>query len=179
MHPVIGPLLKKETIEKTLVVGLSLVLLFVLRARFGGAKATVDNPPVQSRPAAVGTVSPVAAMPRPGAVEARPESARRPRALPHDLDETPPAIGRDLFAPRNPLADPWRTAPAGGREASRREPELQAIFLGGESPLAIINDEVVAAGGTVQGSQVKAIGKNEVVLSRDGKQRTLYLYPEE
>lgn len=68
------------------------------------------------------------------------------------------------------IAPGERVAPTGGLK-------LQSILISPERRAAIISGHVIRLGESVQGHRLVAIGEGAVVLTMDGKSRTLRLFP--
>lgn len=80
------------------------------------------------------------------------------------------------------LADPFIAPEMEGEPAGPVETQamplpnfsVQGVIWGGSLPQAIINDQVVKIGDTIQGAKVISIGKEGVGLLFDGRQHNLY-----
>lgn len=154
---------KIESIKIYIVIGLALILVTVgyfQLVRKKPANATVESPsvtaPVQSDVNSVLRKSP------------RSESWRKSPAA-----EPLRPIVRDIFVPLRSL----KKAETGTAEQEPSKPglslKLRATIVGGERPIAIINDRFVRAGDSIGEYTVVRIGKTEVLLDANNRQMAL------
>ena len=81
------------------------------------------------------------------------------------------------------LRDPTRPPPAAGARAVPGRIEhpawvLQSVLISPERRYAIINDEVVALGGSIAGAELVAVAEERVTLRTQEGLRILRLYPD-
>ncbi|MDX1764150.1 MAG: hypothetical protein R3231_07510 [bacterium] len=170
MFAELKPLWTKSNMEKAMVVVLSMVLLFVLKARFYGGQATIPSPaPGAVVSAAPVSVRPAAVQPSMGVSGSTVKEVEAP--LTGQRNETLQAsMKRDLFTPLSAIYEAKKRRE---EEADLWEPELQAILFDTTDPMAIINNQVVAVGTAIDKFEVIHIGTQEVVLSQGGSKRVL------
>lgn len=78
-------------------------------------------------------------------------------------------LTRDLFAPVMARKAPVRTATAVRPKSTvKKLPELSAVFIGGEKPLAVIDGRAVGEGDDVNGYRVVRIVPDGVIVEREG-----------
>ena len=154
---------KIESIKIYIVIGLALVLVTVgyfQLVRKKPANATVESPPVtasvQSDVNSVLQKSP------------RSDSWRKAPAA----DSLRPIV-RDIFVPLKSL----KKTEIGTTEQEPSRPgrslKLRGTIVGGDSPIAIINDRFVRAGDSIGEYKVVRIGKTEVVLDAGNREMAL------
>ncbi len=86
----------------------------------------------------------------------------------------PSSLKRDLFSSGRSM-DKVKRNPD---KKELKNLELKATIIDGQDPLAIIGDEVLGIGGSVEGLKVTAIKNNEVTLSKGGSQYILRMKKE-
>jgi hypothetical protein len=160
---------KIESIKIYIVIGLALVLVIVgyfRLVRKKPANDTVESPYVTA------------------SVQSDVNSVLRnsPRS---DSWRTSPAaeplrpIVRDIFAPLKSL----KKAETGTTEQQPSRPgrslKLRGTIVGGESPIAIINDRFVRAGDSIGEYKVVRIGKTEVLLDAGNREMALEMGKDE
>ncbi len=94
------------------------------------------------------------------------------------------ALGSHGVAWSQPRLDPTRPAtawlkvqPTNPDSAANVEPILQLWLLGSSRKYAIINGHLVSPGSSYDGYRLVAIQPDKVVLSNDGRSRTLSMHP--
>jgi hypothetical protein len=154
---------KIESIKIYIAIGLALVLVIVgyfRLVRKPPANATVESPSVT-----VSVQSDVNSVLR---KSPRSDSWRKAPAA-----ESLRPIVRDIFIPLKPL----KKAETDTTEQKPSRPgqslKLRGTIVGGESPIAIINDRFVRAGDSIGDYTVVRIGKKEVVLDAGNREMAL------
>jgi type II secretory pathway component PulC len=155
---------KSERVKIYLIVILSMVLIVVVYFRFFHKKTTHAAVPARYKAQVARLVVPQVQLPDV-------QTARQPeRAAP----ESKLAVTRDIFKPLKappPQKDvqPLKQKPSKPTLSLK----LKGTILGGEQPIAVINDQFVHTGDWIAEYQVVRIAKDEVVLSSDAHQMVL------
>jgi hypothetical protein len=159
---------KREKIKLMLVIGLSVVFVAIAYFRFMPRKGSS----AVAAPAAF-VADPQVAMPR---VEIK---NRQIDPAPTSSDAVMRRfVKRDIFAPLNiPLPEKVEKNPSGQKPAMKPPPEpasrpafiFGGTIVGGDKPIAIINNHFVHTGDSISGFKVVRIGKFEVQLASKNK----------
>lgn len=79
---------------------------------------------------------------------------------------------------RDPTRPPGASAKGGAAKTERLGWILQSVLISPERRYAIINDEVVAMGGSIAGAELVAIAEERVTLRTREGLRVLHLFPD-
>ena len=162
----------KENIKILIMIGMAIILIVVLKNRFGETSAE------KSDSSAVGHETGMEAQNQAGtlAYDKRiPEKTpARSQKVKFNRFKQPPFLKRDLFSSGNPVFKPIRKT----EQMDGSNLELTATIIDGQGALAIIGNEVLGMGEMVNGLRVTAIKKNEVILSKGKKQHVLRIKEE-
>jgi len=157
----------KENIKILFMIGMAIVLVFVLKNRFGGTEAENSD---SSAASYENRMEPQTEIAMGGYDKRIPKKApARSKAMKFKSPEPPPFLKRDLFSSRYSGLNPIRKS----EETEEVNLELKATIIDGRDPLAIIGNEVLGLGEFIKGAEVIAIKNNVAILSRDGKQYVL------
>jgi hypothetical protein len=155
---------KSERVKIYLIVILSTVLIVVVYFRFFHKKTTHAAVPARYKAQVARLVVPQVQLPNV-------QTAKQPEM---SAPESNRAVTRDIF---KPLKAP---PPQKDVQQLKQKPskptvslKLKGTILGGEQPIAVINDQFVHAGDWIAEYQVVRIAKDEVVLSSDAHQMVL------
>jgi hypothetical protein len=159
---------KREKIKLMIVVGLSVVFVIIAYFRF---VAKNESPAVQVPAASV--ADPQAAIPR---IEIK---NRQSDPEPASSDVIVRRfVKRDIFTPINiPVAEKIKKKPPAQEPAKQSPPEpislpsfkLGGTIVGGDKPIAIINNQFVRTGDLMNGFKVVRIGKFGVQLASENR----------
>jgi len=162
----------KENIKILFMIGMAIILLVILKIRFGGKAVHTSGSSVAGYEAEMKT---------PVQDSVRVDNKKMPERAPARAENVmyrgpkpPPFLKRDLFTSRNPVTKPKRKT----GKVEKVNLELTATIIDGQGALAIIGNEVFGMGDMVQGLRVTSIKKNEVVLSKGKRQHVLRLKEE-
>jgi len=162
----------KENIKILIMIGMAIILIVVLKNRFGGTSAEKsDSSKVRYE---TGMESQAQAATRDNYKRIPEKSPERSQKVKFSGLKPPPFLKRDLFASRIPVTNPKRKA----EQMEEVKLELTATIIDGQGALAIIGNEVLGMGEMVNGLRVTAIKKNEVILSKGKKQHVLRIKEE-
>ena len=160
---------KIESIKIYIVIGLALVLVIVGYFRLFHKKPANDT--VVSPSVTASVQSDVNSVLR--------KSPRRESWHKSPAAESLRPIVRDIFVPLKSL----KKAETGTTEQEPSRPgrslKLRGTIVGGENPIAIINDRFVRAGDTIGEYKVVRIGKTEVLLDTDNREMALEMGKDE
>jgi len=155
---------KPERVKIYLIVVLSMVLIVVVYFRFFHKKTTHAAVPARYKARVARLVVPQVRLPNV-------QTAKQPEM---SAPESKPAIARDIFKPLN------TPPPKKDIQQPKQRPSkptvalnLKGTIVGGEQPIAVINDQFVHTGDWIAEYQVVRIAKNEVVLIADTHQMVL------
>jgi len=162
----------KENIKILFMIGMAIILLVILKIRFGGKAVHTSGPSVAGYEAEMKT---------PVQDSVRVDNKKMPERAPARTENVmfrgpkpPPFLKRDLFTSRNPVTKPKRKT----GKVEKVNLELTATIIDDQGALAIIGNDVFGMGDMVQGLRVTSIKKNEVILSKGKKQHVLRLKEE-
>lgn len=155
---------KPERVKIYFIIALSIVLIVVVYFRFIHKKTTHAAVPARYKARVARLVVPQVQLPRS-------QTAKGPHMT---APESKITIARDIF---KPLKTP---PPKKDIQQPKRQPskptvalKLKGTIVGGEQPIAVINDQFVHTGDWIAEYQVVRIAKNEVFLSSDAHQMVL------
>jgi hypothetical protein len=155
---------KPERVKIYLIVALSIVLIVVVYFRFFHKKKTHAAVPARYKAQVARLVVPQVQLPN------APRAKQPEGAAP----EANRAMTRDIF---KPLKAP---PPKKEIQQTKQKPskptvslKLKGTILGGEKPIAVINDRFVHTGDWIAEYQVVRIAKDEVALTSDAHQMVL------
>jgi len=158
---------KSDQIKIYVVIGLSLVLIIGAYFRFIHGK-------VRSVKDVTASTAPLAQLNVPVINKEKPKNRRSGGS---SVDNYLPASIRDIFSPLKSSPD---------KESRPKEQEeevssftLKGTIVGGEKPIAIINDKFVRTGDWIGEYRVARIGKKEVLLDSDGEKVVLEILKNE
>jgi hypothetical protein len=155
---------KSERVKICLIVILSMVLIVVVYFRFFHKKTTHAAVPARYKAQVARLVVPQVQLPNV-------QTAKKPEGA---VPESNRAVTRDIF---KPLKAPPPQKDVQQLEQKPSKPtvslKLKGTILGGEQPIAVINDQFVHTGDWIAEYQVVRIAKDEVVLSSDAHQMVL------
>ncbi len=162
----------KENIKILVMIGMAIVLVVILKIRFGGKAVHTSDASVAGYKAGMETAA---------QDSVRAENRRMPERAPARIENVmfrgpkpPPFLKRDLFSSRNLVTKPKRKA----KKVEKVDLDLTATIIDGQGALAIIGNEVFGMGDMVQGLRVTSIKNNEVTLSK-GKRKHIIRIKEE
>lgn len=155
---------KSERVKIYLIVALSIVLLVVVYFRFLHKKKTHAAVPARYKAQVARLVVPQVQLPN------APRAKHPEGAVP----ESKLAMIRDIF---KPLKTP---PPKKDIQQAKQKPskptvplKLKGTILGGDKPIAVINDRFVHTGDWIADYQVVSIAKDEVLLTSQAHQMVL------
>jgi hypothetical protein len=145
---------KREQVKIVVLVLVSIVFVIVGYFRFTHKKpgAVKNQPPARIQPGQP-AISPVSI------------TIPQPTRIPESTGVEPmPAVTRDIFSPME-TGSPGKPL-SGSPDVSQSPPDLdlEGTIVGGEKPMAIINNQFLGVGQWIAGYQVMRIGKNGVLL---------------
>ena len=155
---------KPERVKIYFIIGLSIVLAVVVYFRFFHKKTTHAAVPARNQASLARLAVPQVQLPNLQG-EKRSEMARHEsrRSIPRDIVEpikAPPPKKENQRKPQKP------SRPAVSLK-------LKGTIIGGDNPIAVINDQFVYPGDRIGEYQVVRITKDEVLLSSDGHEMVL------
>jgi hypothetical protein len=162
----------KENLKILFMIVMAIILLFVLKKRFGGTGAENPDSSAAHYENRVEAQSEIAVAGYDKRVPTRAPDRSKTAQLKDP--EPSPFLKRDLFSSRYSELNPKRNA----EEVEKVDLELKATIIDGQGALAIIGKEVLVTGEKINGLRVTAIKENEVVLSK-GKKRYVLRIKEE
>jgi hypothetical protein len=155
---------KPERVKIYLIIILSMVLIVVVYFRFFHKKTTHAAVPARYKAGVARLVVPQVQLPNV-------QTAKQPEM---SAPESNRAMTRDIF---KPLKAPPLKKDVQQLKQKPSKPtvslKLKGTILGGEKPIAVINDQFVHTGDWIAEYQVVRIAKDEVVLSSDAHQMVL------
>lgn len=163
---------KSEKIKLYLVIGLALVFVILAYFRFAGTKSNDGEDMGSSVIAPVEQVQ----VDTPKTETKSPKICNYREPAVHEYIQT--AI-RDIFSP---LADPKKTQHQPNEQNSRNTGsslKLAGTIVGGERPIALINDQFVRTGDWVGEFRVVKIGKKDVLLDSGDQKMALEIMENE
>jgi hypothetical protein len=162
----------KENIKILLMIGMAIILVVILKNRFGGTEAEKSD---SSEASYENRMEPQTEIAIGGYDKGIPKRApARSKTTKLKGPEPPPFLKRDLFFSRYSELNPKIK----GEEMEDLNLELTATIVDGRGALAIIGNEVLEMGEMVNGLRVTAIKNNEVILSK-GKRKYVLRINEE
>lgn len=163
---------KKENIKILFMIAMAIVLVVILKNRFGAQAVHTSDSSVAGYEAEKET---------PALDSVKVDNKRMPERTPARTKNViyqglkpPPFLKRDLFASRKPVTIPKRKA----EPVEKVNLKLTATIIDSQGALAIIGNEVFGMGDMVQGLRVTSIKNNEVVLSKGRKQHVIRIEEE-
>jgi len=152
---------KSERVKIYLIIALSIVLIVVVYFRFFHKKTTHAAVPERYKTQVARLVVPQVQLPNV-------QTAKQPEGA---VPESNRVMTRDIF---KPLKAP---PPKKDIQQAKQKPskptvclKLKGTIVGGEKPIAVINDQFVHTGDWIAEYQVVRIAKDEVFLSSDAHQ---------
>lgn len=160
---------KGDQIKIYVVIGLSLVLII-------GAYFSFIHAKVRRGKDVAASTAPLAQLNVPVINKEKPKNTRPGGS---SVDKYLPASIRDIFSPLKSSTD--KESRPKGREGEEEVSSftLKGTIVGGERPIAIINDKFVRTGDWIGEYKVARIGKKEVLLDSDGKKMVLEIMKNE
>ena len=161
----------KENLKILFMIGMAIVLVFVLKNRFSEKTANTSGSSSTHYDTGMGSLTQNSAR-RDNSRMAEKAPARLKQVMLHGL-KAPISLKRDIFSYRI-------SKNSSKREEAQKDSglKLNATITDGSEPLAIIGNEVLGIGESVNGFEIRAIKNNEAVLLRDGKHYTLRIIEE-
>ncbi len=163
---------KSDQIKIYVVIGLSLVLITGAYFQFIHAKIRSGKDVAAS----TASTAPLAQLKVP-LINKEKSGNKRSGGSSVDQDQYLPTSIRDIFSPLESSPD---------KESRPKEQEeevssftLKGTIVGGERPIAIINDKFVRTGDWIGEYKVTRIGKKEVLLDSDGEKMVLEIMKNE
>ena len=166
---------KSDQIKTYVVIGLAFVLVISGYFRFVHAKKGKQNADNNQSASTASSVAPFE-LEVPQIRVKNPENAQQDDSF---VDEYLHVAVSDIFAPINvppkPGEEPEGEDEPEVEEAPKLPPSLtlKGTIIGGQRPIAIINDQFVRTGDWIGPYEVVRIGKNKVLLSSDDNQLVL------
>ena len=155
---------KPERVKIYLIIALSIVLIVVVYFRIFHKKKTHAAVPARYKAQVARLVVPQVQLPNV-------QTAKKPEGA---VPESSRAMTRDIF---KPLKAP---PPKKDIQQAKQKPskptvslKLKGTIVGGEKPIAVINDQFVHTGDWIAEYQVIRISKDKVLLSSDTHQMVL------
>lgn len=165
------PAKKSEKIKLYVVIGLLCVAVIVAYFRFGRKKNTPNKDIAKSPPQEMAfNVSQIK----------KPRIKKRLQEPGLPVNEFLRMNIRDIFSPVQLPMESESLIPSVQTPAPTGVLELKGTIIGGENPIAIINDKFVQIGEKIGAYKIIKIGSNEVLLRLDSHEKVLHvLTPED
>lgn len=98
---------------------------------------------------------------------------KKPQKFQWPINESSGDTIRDIFAKAQLAASPDSRAQVNGSNDPVAALELKGIIIGGNQPMAVIDDKFIRLGERIGGYQLVKIGSNEVVLQSNSDKKVL------